>query len=95
MSDLLGLQEEKPASGADYSNFDLGPDPAWAAQAKGGANWFYWVAALSLINSAAFVFGAGVHFLAGLGLTEIADAVIAASNQPGSTARHKGCFDNF
>lgn len=83
MSDLLGLHEEKPETG-DYSNIDLGPDPAWAAQAKSGANWFYWIAGLSLINSAAFVAGANFHFLAGLGITEIADAVIAAAIEQGS-----------
>ncbi|MEQ1606473.1 MAG: hypothetical protein ABL999_16555 [Pyrinomonadaceae bacterium] len=83
MSDLLGLHEEKPETG-DYSNIDYGPDPLWAAQAKSGANWFYWIAALSLINSVAFVAGANFHFLAGLGVTEIADAVIEAAIQQGS-----------
>jgi hypothetical protein len=82
MSNLLGLEEQKPSTG-EYDNV-TGPDPEWATKAKSGANWFYWIAGLSVINSAAFVFGANFHFLAGLGLTEIADAVISASIEQGA-----------
>ena len=86
MSNLLGLEDEKrgASDSNDYSNVDTGPDPDWAAKTKSGASWFYWIGGLSLINSAAFVFGANFHFLAGLGLTEIADALIAASIDQGA-----------
>ena len=40
--------------------------PETLAQLKSGANWFYWIAGLSLINSAIFVFGGNVNFIAGL-----------------------------
>ena len=83
MSNLLGLGDERPSTG-EYDNVELGPDPEWAARVKRGANWFYWIAGLSVINSAAFVMGANFHFLAGLGLTEIADAIIEASIQQGA-----------
>src|SRR5882724_7167667 len=77
MSSLLGLGEERPAgAGSQYDNVPSGPDPAWFAQAKRGANWFYWIAGLSLVNSVLFVAGANVHFLAGLGLTEIVDVFV-------------------
>lgn len=82
MSNFLGLEEERPSTG-EYDSV-TGPDPEAAAKAKSGANWFYWIAGLSVINSAAFVFGANFHFLAGLGLTEIADAVISASIEQGA-----------
>lgn len=82
MSNLLGLEEEKSPTG-DYDKV-TGPDPEWATKARSGANWFYWIAGLSIINSAAFVLGANFHFLAGLGLTEIADAVISASIEQGA-----------
>ena len=42
-----------------------------------GAHWFYWVAALSLINSVVFLFGGGISFLAGLAVTQILDGVSA------------------
>ena len=42
-----------------------------------GAHWFYWVAALSLINSLIGIFGGGVTFLAGLAVSQIVDAVAA------------------
>src|SRR4051794_29867228 len=39
------------------------------------ANWFFWIAALSLINSVATHSGSHWHFILGLGITEVADAV--------------------
>ena len=85
MSNLLGLEEEKPETSVSASDaIDSGFDPEWETRAKSGANWFYWIAGLSAINSIAFAAGANFHFLAGLGLTEIADAVIAASIEQGA-----------
>jgi len=57
-----------------------------ALQEKGrkGANWFYWVAGLSLVNSMLIHFGANIVFVVGLGVCEIADsiAVFAAEKHP-------------
>ncbi len=44
------------------------------ARTKGGASWFYWIAALSLINSILSISGAGIRFIFGLGITQISDA---------------------
>lgn len=38
---------------------------------KSGANWFYWIAGLSAVNSAIVLGGSNWHFLAGLGITDI------------------------
>lgn len=46
---------------------------------KSGANWFYWIAGLSLINSVIMMFGGGWSFIIGLGLTQLVDAVAAIS----------------
>src|SRR4051794_14126697 len=73
MSNLLNLTEETPEK---YSLDVNAPNPEWEARVKRGANWFYWIAGLSVINSVAFAAGANFHFLAGLGVTEIADAVV-------------------
>ncbi|MFZ1702014.1 MAG: hypothetical protein WBO10_11560 [Pyrinomonadaceae bacterium] len=87
MSNLLGLENERTSTG-EYDNA-TGPDPELPARIARGANWFYWIAGLSLINSAAFLVGANFHFLAGLGITEIADAVIEASIQEGAPSAIK------
>jgi len=42
---------------------------------KSGARWFFWVAGLSLLNTAAAFGGAHMHFLVGLGITQVVDAL--------------------
>ncbi len=38
---------------------------------KNGASWFYWIAALSAINTGVVLSGSNWHFLAGLGITDV------------------------
>jgi hypothetical protein len=40
-----------------------------------GANWFYWVAGLSLVNSAILLSEGDRHFLIGLGVTQFINAI--------------------
>ena len=40
-----------------------------------GASWFYWIAALSLLNSVILLFGGKIQFVFGLGVTQFVDAV--------------------
>ena len=42
---------------------------------KSGANWFFWIAGLSLINSIIIFSGSQWSFIIGLGATQIIDAV--------------------
>ena len=42
---------------------------------RAGAKWFYWIAALSLVNSLVVIFGGQFHFVVGLGITSIVDAL--------------------
>jgi hypothetical protein len=53
-----------PATGAQTS-----------PQLRSGASWFYWVAALSLVNSIVAFTGSDWRFLLGLGITQLIDAV--------------------
>jgi hypothetical protein len=46
-------------------------------RARVGANNFYWIAALSVINSVISVFNGGMYFVVGLGATLFVDAVAA------------------
>lgn len=41
---------------------------------RSGANWFIWIAGLSLVNSVLFVAGANWAFFLGLGATQFSDA---------------------
>ncbi len=52
------------------------PDYETISQAKSGASWFYWIAALSIINSLIFLFGGNYSFFAGLGITQLIDALV-------------------
>jgi hypothetical protein len=51
---------------------------------KGGANWFFWIAALSIINTILIVSGSGWSFVVGLGVTQIVDAIMAALKENGT-----------
>lgn len=44
-------------------------------QLKGGANWFFWVAGLSLVNTVVFLFDGTINFVVGLGITQIIDGL--------------------
>ena len=45
---------------------------------KSGANWFYWIAALSLVTSVISLAGGSWAFLVSLGVTQLVDAVANA-----------------
>jgi len=54
-------------------------------QRRSGALWFYWVAALSLVNSVAVLTGQQWRFIIGLGITQLADALAARTGHGGVT----------
>lgn len=54
-------------------------------RARAGANWFYWIAALSLVNSLALVLGTTWGFVAGLGVTQVFDGVFREAGPLGRT----------
>lgn len=86
MSNLLDLKDDKPDGHGSLSSFEPDVDPEWEAQLKSGANWFYWIAGLSLVNSLAFIFQANFAFLAGLGITQLFEAVVLLSIENGAPA---------
>lgn len=51
---------------------------------KGGASWFYWIAALSLVNTALLFFGSDTTFGLGLGLTLFIDSFASGAAKGGS-----------
>jgi hypothetical protein len=69
--------ETRPAEGRSAASEML----ALHLQGRKGANWFYWVAALSLVNSAVILGGGSIFFVIGLGVTLVADSLAAAISQ--------------
>src|SRR5574340_77246 len=47
--------------------------PDLMARHLNGANWFYWIAGLSVVNSVIVLFGGAWYFLVGLGATQFVD----------------------
>ncbi len=45
------------------------------AAVKSGANWFVWIAILSIINSVIVTMNGNLNFIIGLGITQIVDAL--------------------
>ncbi len=80
MSTLLGL-EEKDTNAVDRAATVNREE--LEAKMKSGGSWFYWIAGLSAINSAIYLFGGEVAFLAGLGFTLMADALVDAAIDSG------------
>jgi hypothetical protein len=62
------------------------------AQAKSGANWFYWIAALSVINSIMVLTGSGWSFIVGLGITQLVDGAAEALIEEGVSNARVVCF---
>ena len=53
---------------------------------RGGSGWFMAIAAFSVINSALVFFNAKLHFIVGLGITQIADGIGTMGGAAGSIA---------
>jgi len=51
---------------------------------RNGAGWFMWIAGLSILNSVLTMSGTHFHFIFGLGITEIVDAIGHESGTTGS-----------
>jgi len=49
-----------------------------AARFRNGANWFFWIAGLSMVNSIMFLSGGELNFVVGLGLTQVIDGIAGA-----------------
>ena len=49
---------------------------ALQAQFRNGANWFFWIAGMSLVNTLVVLFGGHWGFVIGLGVTQVIDAVL-------------------
>lgn len=91
MSSLFGPEGYKPAdtpanapsggllnlSGPGNSALQIEIDEQ-SRRSQSGANWFFWIAGLSLINSVVVLMNGRWSFLAGLGITQFIDGLSVA-----------------
>lgn len=63
---------------------DTPSDETKSAEMRSGANWFYWIAVLSVINSLIAAFGSNAAFLVGLGATQYVDVMAGQSGSAGA-----------
>ncbi len=54
---------------------------AAARQTQVGGDWFFWIAGFSVVNSLLSAFGATIHFVIGLGTTEVFDGLAGAGGK--------------
>lgn len=70
----------QPAANDQASDFLRGQRIAEKAQLEqqftSGSSWFFWIAGLSLVNSLISFFGGSLHFVFGLGITQLVDAIV-------------------
>jgi hypothetical protein len=73
----IAPEQREPAETAERSPLHQVAAAALALKQQGdsGANWFYWVAALSLVNTIIAHSGGDRHFIVGLSFTAIVDAI--------------------
>ena len=67
----------------EYNNYDNVQHAELTQSYKSGANWFYWIAGLTIVTSVIAFGGGGIRFLLGLGITQIIDGVAEAISAEG------------
>lgn len=58
----------------------------WEQRLDSSAKWFYWIAALSIVNAGLIVSGANVRFIIGIGVTDVVAAIGGQSGSVGVIA---------
>src|SRR5579862_2442373 len=69
-------EPEKPAESARQAS--VAKILELQRSAHKGANWFYWIAGLSIVNSLIMHGGGGIYFVVGLSVTLVVDAIALA-----------------
>jgi hypothetical protein len=67
--------EKADDPGADLEVYKL------VTKMHSGANWFFWIAGMSMVNSLILLFEGGWSFIVGLGITQLFDGVALAFSE--------------
>ncbi len=77
------LNSQELLSAAEVANPNA-PDPEVVKRIHTSANWFFWIAGLSIINTVIAIFGGTLSFIAGLGFTQVVDALMQSAGSIGT-----------
>jgi hypothetical protein len=92
-AEAAAAAEAAPAAEAEVVVELPPPDPVAIertqaeARARSGANWFIWIAGLSVLNSIAAASGSKWTFIIGLGTTQLIDAIVAGASDDSSKGK--------
>jgi len=79
----------------DRQNSDTPTKSQAETRVLSGANWFFWIAGLSLVNSLVLLVGSQWNFIVGLGTTQVVDAIaLELAQQFGSVWKFIGLMFN-
>jgi hypothetical protein len=81
--DMDAASAQQLAAGPSAAAAEAGP---LQSQVESGANWFYWIAGLSLVNCVVAVLGSDWGFAIGLGISQILIAVAGSLAQDGMSS---------
>ena len=63
------------------NNFDHIKHQELSARYRSGANWFYWIAALTFVTSIISLLGGGWRFFLSLGITQVIDGIAVGASE--------------
>ena len=63
------------------NNYDHIKHAELESRFRSGANWFYWIAALTLVTSIIGLMGGGWRFFLSLGITQVIDGIALAASE--------------
>ena len=63
------------------NNYDYAQHSELSDRFRSGANWFYWIAALTLVTSIIGLLGGGWRFFLSLGITQVIDGLAIAFSE--------------
>lgn len=86
MNSSTGFEQEPQNSSTENAHVE---HDGLVETMKSGANWFYWIAGLSVVNTIIYISGAQWSFLAGLGLTQLADGLVDVAIENGAPSMLK------
>ena len=63
------------------NNYDYGQHAELLDRYRSGANWFYWIAGLTLVTSIIGLLGGGWRFFLSLGITQVIDGIALVASE--------------
>lgn len=82
-ADVVDHNESSPVEAAALAHYQQ-----LHAKLRNGANWFYWIAGLSVVNSLILLADGNRQFVVGLGITQVVNAIAVEVGKQNPDAAH-------